>query len=121
MKKNILFIATVLFVFLGNQSVSAQAKMKKEVQSTSAEKVQVLAKEKTNNLVRPLSLNKDQQNQVYTLFRNVEDKIGSSSSITDAKEQEAMQTKIDKHVSSKMKEILNEEQFQKYLKLVQKM
>ncbi len=31
MKKNILLIAAALFLFLGNQSVTAQAKMEKDI------------------------------------------------------------------------------------------
>ncbi|WP_456437887.1 hypothetical protein [Psychroserpens sp.] len=117
MKKNILLIAAALFLFLGNQSVTAQAKMKKEVQSSSAEKTDVIAKEKTTSLIRSLSLTKDQQDQVYKLFRNVEGKMNSSSSVTDTKEQEAIQAKMDKYVMGSMKQILKEEQFKKYLEM----
>ncbi len=120
MKKNILFIAAALFLFLGNQSVTAQAKMKKEVQSISIEKPEVKAKEMTTSLIRPLGLNEKQQEQVYTLFAKTEGKMNRASTVTDAKGQEAKQAKqakMDKYVMSKMKEILNEEQFKKYLEL----
>ena len=115
MKKNILLIATALFLFAGNQSVTAQTKIKKEVQSSSAEKIEVTAKEKTTSLIRSLSLTKDQQDQVYKLFRKVEGKMSSTSNVKDAKEKEAIQTKMDKYVMASMKRILKEEQFKKYV------
>ena len=115
MKKNILLIAAALFLFLGNQSVTAQTKIKKEVQSSSAEKIEVTAKEKTTSLIRSLSLTKDQQDQVYKLFRKVEGKMSSTSNVKDAKEKEAIQTKMDKYVMASMKRILKEEQFKKYV------
>lgn len=114
MKKSILLIATALFLFVGNQSVTAQAKIKKETQTFNLESVQASAKKKTDDLVRPLGLTKSQQEKVHSLFVKIEEKRSLS---TDAKDQKAMQAKIDTYVMSSMKEILKEEQFNKYLEL----
>ncbi len=118
MKKNVLLIAAALFLFLGNQSVIAQAKMKKEVQSIRIEKPEVKAKEMTTSLTRPLSLNKEQQEQVYTLFSKTEEKSNSIKMHSDSNDLGTSQAKMDKYVMSQMKEILNEKQFKKYLELV---
>lgn len=118
MKKNILLIVAVLFLCLGNQSVSAQAKMKKETKSAIAQKSVTNAKEKTMNLIRPLELNDKQQKQVYSLFAKAEEKISRASAETSAQQLEAKQAKMDKYIMSEMKEILNEEQYKKYLDLV---
>ncbi|MCB0382660.1 MAG: hypothetical protein KDD05_04990 [Psychroserpens sp.] len=121
MKKNILLIAAALFLFLGNQSVSAQAKMKKEVQSAIVKKSDVSAKEKTMNLIRPLSLTEKQQEQVYELFAKTGEKMGKASAESNAKDLEAKQAKMDQYVTAKLKEILNEEQYKKYLDLAKKL
>lgn len=118
MKKNILLIAAALFLFLGNQSVTAQAKMKKETKSSIVKKSDVKAKEKTMNLIRPLGLNDKQQEQVYNLFVTTGEKMSRANSGANAQELEAKQAKMDKYIVSKMKEILNEEQYKKYLELV---
>ena len=119
MKKNILLIATALFLFAGNQSVTAQAKMKKEVQSISADKTktEVSAKKKTASLIRPLGLNEKQQEQVYALFAKAGEKMSRASADSGAKIQGDKQAKMDKYVMAKMKEILTEKQFIKYLDL----
>ncbi|MCB0383611.1 MAG: hypothetical protein KDD05_10060 [Psychroserpens sp.] len=117
MKKNILLIAAALFLFLGNQSVNAQAKMKKEAHTEIAQKSEVSAKEKMMNLVRPLGLNDKQQEQVLGLFAKAEEKMSKAKKESDTQEIEAKQTKMDAFVTSKMKEILDEEQYKKYLDL----
>jgi len=118
MKKNILLIAAALFLFLGNQSVTAQAKMKKDVQTIGVKKTEeVSAKKKVTSLIRPLALNKKQQEQVYNLFAKTEEKMSRSGASSDAQKQEVMQAKMNKYVMDKMKEILTEEQFKKYLDL----
>ncbi|WP_033961042.1 hypothetical protein [Psychroserpens jangbogonensis] len=119
MKKNILLIATALFLFAGNQSVTAQAKMKKEVQSISVDKTktEVSAKKKTASLIRPLGLNEKQQEQVYALFAKAGEKMSRVGADSGAKIQGDKQAKMDKYVMAKMKEILTEKQFLKYLDL----
>ena len=117
MKKNILFIAAALFLFLGNQSLTAQAKMKKDTKSAMVQKSDVSAKEKTMNLIRPLSLTEQQQEQVYSLLAKTEEKMSRASKESNAQDLEAKQAKMEKYVMSKMKEILNEEQYKKYLDL----
>ncbi|WP_435413583.1 hypothetical protein [Psychroserpens mesophilus] len=118
MKRNILLIAAATFLFLGNQSMTAQTKIKKETQSAVIQKSNINAKEKTMNLIRPLGLNDKQQEQVYSLFEKTEEKMGRAGTEADAKQLEAKQAKIDQYIMSKMKEILNEEQYNKYLELV---
>lgn len=118
MKKNILLIAAALFLFLGNQSVTAQAKMEKEVQAISTDKTELSAKKETKSLIRSLGLNKKQQEQVYSLFAKTNGKMSkATASNVDTKEQEVKQAKMDKYIMVKMKEILTEEQFKKYLDL----
>jgi hypothetical protein len=123
MKKNILLIAAALFLFLGNQSLTAQAKMKKGTQTMSAEKSMIAsqseinAKKMTASLTRPLGLNQDQQEQVYSLFKKTEEKMNRASAATNGQELEAKQAKMDKYIMSQMKEILTDEQYKKYLDL----
>lgn len=123
MKKNILLIAAALFLFLGNQSVVAQAKMKKETKSINvdpsinANQSQVSAKKMTTSLTRPLGLNQEQQEQVYALFQKTEEKMNRANAATEGKEQLAKQAKMDKYIMAKMKEILTDEQYKKYLDL----
>lgn len=117
MKKNILFIVAALFLFLGNQSVSAQVKMKKDTQSISTVKSEAKAEKMTTSLVRSLKLNKKQQEQVYNLFVKAEGKMNRASAVGDAKSLEVKQSKMDKFVKGSMKQILTEEQFEKYLEL----
>jgi len=119
MKKNILLIAAAFFLFLGNQSVTAQVKMKKEVQSASFEKPEVKAKKATTNLIRPLGLTKIQQEQVYGVFMKVEAKM-SKEAVRDTKEQAATRAKMDKYVVGSMEKILTKEQFKRYLELSKK-
>jgi hypothetical protein len=117
MKKNILLIAAALFLFLGNQSIAAQAKLEKQEQSVKTQKTNVIAKEKTMSLIRPLNLNKEQQVQVYEVLAKVGGKMKSAEANPDLKVKEEKQAKMNKYVMSKMKEILSEEQYKKYLEL----
>lgn len=122
MKKNILLIATALFLFIGNQSVTAQVKMKKNVQSINTEKSEAKAKKMTTNLIRPLGLDQKQQEQVYSLFVKTESKMNRvSAAAANVNEQDAKQAKMDKYVMSSMKEILTEEQFNTYMELSKKL
>ncbi|WP_431137181.1 hypothetical protein [Psychroserpens mesophilus] len=121
MKKNILLIAAALFLFLGNQSVTAQAKMEKERKSISVEKSHAKAKEMTSSLIRPLGLNTKQQEEVYALFSKVEMKMGKVRAEVSSQDQKDKQTKMDEYVMASMKEILNEEQFKKYIELAKKL
>ncbi|MEY8848045.1 hypothetical protein AB9K26_04480 [Psychroserpens sp. XS_ASV72] len=117
MKKSILFIAVAVFMFLGNQAVDAQAKIKNNTQTQVSETVQATAKTKTTKLVRALELSSKQQEQVYNLFLKSEEKLSKASSEIEGKELNAKQAKMDKYVEAKMKEILKEEQYKKYLNL----
>jgi len=117
MKKNILLITAALFLFLGNQSVTAQVKIKKEVKSTVVQKDNVKAKEKMASLIRPLGLDKKQQEKVYDLFSKTQQKLTRAENEAKAEEFKAKQAKMDKYITLKMKEILNEKQYQKYLDL----
>lgn len=118
MKKNILLIAAALFLFLGNQSITAQAKMEKETQSISAEETEVSAKEKTTSLIRSLGLNKKQQEQVYNLFVKSEEKMSRASLEGETKEKKMKEAKMNEYIMAQMKEILTEGQFKNYLELV---
>ncbi len=117
MKKNVLLIAAALLLFLGNQTITAQAKIKKESQSINVESVESIAKKKTQDLVRPLGLSKKQQDQVYAIFLKTEQKMSRTKAGEDAKGEKDLKAKLDKYVMSSIKEILNEEQFKKYLEV----
>lgn len=121
MKKNILFVAAALFLFLGNQSLSAQAQFKNEnTQTKSTEKTELVASNKTQSLVRALGLNEKQQEQVYSLFQKTEEKMNRANAVTESKDLGAKQAKMDKYIMAKMKEILTEDQYTKYLDLLKK-
>jgi len=123
MKKNILLIVAALFLFLGNQSLTAQAKMKKETKTMSAERSMIAsqseinAKKMTASLTRPLGLNQEQQEKVYSLFQKTEEKMNRASVATNTQELEAKQAQMDKYIMSEMKEILTDEQYKEYLDL----
>ena len=118
MKKNILLIAAALFLFLGNQAVTAQATMKSDVQKFDTETVKVEAKKKTASLVRALNLSDEQQQQVYTLFTKIGNKMQVAKS-NSPKDVNAKKAKLNEYTKQKIKEILNEEQYTKYLELAE--
>ena len=114
-----LLVAAALFLFVGNQSLSAQAQFKNEnTQIKSTEKTEVAASNKTKSLVRALGLNEKQQEQVYSLFQKTGEKMNRANAATESKDQEAKQAKMDKYIMAKMKEILTEDQYTKYLDLL---
>lgn len=116
-----LLVAAALFLFLGNQSMSAQAQFKNEnTQIKSTEKTEVAASNKTKSLVRALGLNEKQQEQVYSLFQKTEEKMNRANAAAESKDQAAKQAKMDKYIMAKMKEILTEDQYTKYLDLLKK-
>ncbi len=123
MKKGILLIAAALFLFLGNSSVAAQAQVKKNAQSIDKEKIEVTAQKKTKSLIRVLGLSDEQQKQVYSLFTKTETKMEAAKNSSDgnAKEISAKEAKMKTFIKQKMKEILNEEQYLKFLDLSESM
>ena len=89
------------------------------VSSINNEKIEAGAQKKTKSLVRALELTDDQQKQVYELLASTEKKMQSAKVSPDAGQDDmrAKKTKMQEYVNMKMKEILNEEQFNKYLEL----
>ncbi|WP_425077714.1 hypothetical protein [Psychroserpens sp. S379A] len=115
MKKNILLIVAALFLFLGNQSINAQAKMEKEVKTYDLSYIKANAKKKTKSLISYLDLNNKQQEQVYNLFIEVGQKIGKLQAKEDTKQKAAFTARMERYVSDSMKDILNQDQLKKYL------
>ena len=127
MKKIILFVGAALFLILGNYSVDAQVQMKKQNQSLSVDSTEAIAMKKTNQLVRPLGLNKKQQEQIYNLFLKTETKISKSEFSKSENKKDVIQRKgalnseLNKYVLSAMEDILTEKQFRKYSELIKKL
>lgn len=117
MKRNILLIAAALFLFLGNQSVTAQAKLEKEVKTYDLSYIKENAKKKTKTLVNYLDLNDKQQEQVYNLFVETQKKTSKTLTKVDSKKKKAITSRMDRYIADSMKEILTEDQFKKYLSI----
>ncbi|MFK7781038.1 hypothetical protein [Psychroserpens sp.] len=115
MKRSILLIAAALFLFAGNQSVTAQAKLEKEVKTYDLSYIRENAKKKTESLVNYLGLNEKQQEKVYNLFVETQQKSNKSLVGADSKKKKAITSRMERYISDTLKEILTEDQLKKYL------
>nr|WP_321229880.1 hypothetical protein [uncultured Psychroserpens sp.] len=117
--KKLLILSVACFLFAGSQLSFAQTKTKTPVVSSSAT-IQNSPKEKTmqivNMLERTNKLNEGQKKDVYQIYFSLERKMKGVDAIKDASEKNAKRAKMNDYINSKLKDVLNEEQYKIYLK-----
>lgn len=117
MKKQILLLGLVCFLFAGIQFASAQSKQQNQtiaVQSTNgtvkenAEKV-IAIFERTDKL-------KDSQKQkIYQVFEAVQEKKQNIAAIQDEKEKQLKTEKLQNFINTKLQDIFTNAQYKTYL------
>ncbi|WCO02197.1 hypothetical protein [Psychroserpens ponticola] len=117
MKKQLFLLALGCCAFIGAQSLHAQTPSMSSTnaiiqQDMSAE---TQAKKVVALFTRTDALSKSQEGKIYKLYESFDKKITNVNGISDAKEKTAKQAKIKHYIEYKMKEILTEEQYAKFL------
>ena len=115
MKKQLLFLSFALFFFLGNQHMDAQEKMEKKNKIEKLSDSMAKANKLTVDMTRHLRLDDAQKEKVYELLVTADQKRAGVNAIENVEQRKEKMAQLEDRVNVKMKEILTEEQYEKYL------
>ena len=116
MKKYISLLSFIAIFFIGiNQS---QAQDSKGI--VESEMPEAIAKKQTHNLHQMTELTGDQQREVYKVFLDYHQNANALNKKSDIAASQKAKAAVMNNVKARLKSILNEEQFNAYLKTLEK-
>jgi len=120
MKKQLLFLSFALLFFMGNQHVDAQERVSTANTIENVSDSKAIANKKVKSLTRRLGLEKNQQEKLYEIFVNADQKMKGVHAIDDVQERTEKTKTLNDMVHIQIKELLSEDQYETYLVVSQK-
>jgi hypothetical protein len=116
MKKYISLLSFIALFFVGIQQSQAQNTNR----VVEAEMPEAIAKKQTHTLHQMAELSGDQQRAVYKIFLDYQQNVSALNENSDITSANRAKSSLMDSVTAKLKSTLNEEQFQTYLKTLDK-
>jgi len=118
MKKILLLLTFVCFLFAGNQSVFAQSTIEKQktVIKNADDSVKKEASKVIGMLERQAKVTNAQKNDIYEVFAVVAKKKKNIESIENKAQKKAKLTKLEAYLNERLSQVLTSEQFALYKK-----
>nr|WP_321225266.1 hypothetical protein [uncultured Psychroserpens sp.] len=117
--KKLILLSVACFLFAGSQLSFAQTDAVLETTSAKT-RVQTYPKKMTNQIVNMLErtnkLEAEQVKKVYSIFSSVERKVKGVEAIEDSTLKNEKRAKLQDYINGKLKNVLNAQQFEIYLK-----